>query len=377
MRKNFSVLIPDGESHLQIYVVNSLSQIKGLKIYVMSDTKYIPIRFSRYIHNFSYYPKTDDPKDWISNINLEIEKYKIDLVMPIFEDGIETLVKYKESIDPRKLCILPSYTDFEKARNKWLLTRHLSNTGIPFPKSFLYSPNTDFEVEQYTFPIIIKPSLSSGGGDGVLFFDNKEALKNYLANNKFESDQIVQEYVKGYDIGCSILCKSGTILAFTIQKATLLNTNPFKPLLGVEFVYDQRLFKTIENLMMSLKWNGVVHIDFKFDEINDTFKVLEINPRFWGSLDASMIAGVNFPYLYCLASLDEYFDVPDYKRVKYLNFKGLAKSIIKKKRLIFKLDFILNHTQVKYAVKDPVPVMLKYLLFSKNILASKFKAIGN
>lgn len=375
MAKSFSVLIPDGESHLQLYIINSLSHIKEVKIYIMSNTKYIPIRFSRYIHHFSYYPKTDDPRDWISNINSEIEKHKIDLVMPIFEDGIETLIKYKENLDLDKLCILPSYDDFEKAKNKWLLTRHLSDSDIPFPKSFLYSPNSDFEMDQYEFPIVIKPSAVSGGGDGVLFFNNKEDLNDYLVNNKFKADQIIQEYVKGYDIGCSVLCKSGAILAFTIQKATLLNTNPFKPLLGVEFVYEEELFKTIEKLMMSLNWNGVVHVDLKFDEINNTFKILEINPRFWGSLDASMIAGVNFPHLYCLASLNEHFNVPNYKHIKYLNLKGLAKSILKKKSLIFKFNFILNHTQVKYMVKDPIPVIFKYTLFFKNIISSKLKRI--
>ena len=303
---------------------------------------------------------------------MEIEKNKIDLVMPIFEDGIETIIKYKEYLDLNKLWI-PSYIDFEKARNKWLLSRHLLDSDIPFPKSFLYSPNTVLELEHYDFPIIIKPSITSGGGDGVFFFNNKEGLEGYLMNNKFEEDQIIQEYVKGYDIGCSALCKSGAILAFTIQKATLLNSNPFKPLLGVEFVYDEKLFKTIESLMMSLNWNGVMHVDLRFDEINNTFKILEINPRFWGSLDASMIAGVNFPYLYCLASFNEHFDIPNYKPIKYLNLKGVVKSILKKKSLLFKFDYILNSTQVKYMIKDPMPVIFKYFIFSKNIIVSKLR----
>ena len=39
-----------------------------------------------------------EEKDWVNNINIELEKFDIDLVMPIFEDGIQALTKYKNLI---------------------------------------------------------------------------------------------------------------------------------------------------------------------------------------------------------------------------------------------------------------------------------------
>jgi predicted ATP-grasp superfamily ATP-dependent carboligase len=373
MRKSFSVLIPDGESHLLIYVVNSLSQIKGIKIYVMANTKYLPIRFSRYLHHFSYYPKTNNPLDWISNINHEVEKNDIDLIMPIFEEGIEAIIKFKEKIDSTKLCLLSAYNDFQTANNKWLLAQHVVTNNISAPKSFLCTSTDSKNKTQFKFPVIVKPIVASGGGDGVFLFKKKEDLFNYIQGYKLADNLLVQEYVEGFDIGCSVLCKSGTILAFTMQKATLLNSNPFKPLLGVEFVYNKELFKTVEKLMQSLNWSGVAHIDLKFDIVTETFKLIEINPRFWGSLDASLSAGVNFPYLYCLASFDEHFHISNYKHIEYLNLKGFFKKLIKNKSLIFDFDFILNNTQLKYMFKDPLPTILKYSIFMKNILASGFK----
>ena len=67
------------------------------------------------------------------------------------------------------------------------------------------------------------------------------------------------------------------------------------------------------------------------------FKVIEINTRFWVSLDASLIAGVNFPYLYCLSSMESLFQKPQYNFVEYLNLKGLIKRIKQDMKFVFKI----------------------------------------
>ncbi|TDU34497.1 ATP-grasp domain-containing protein [Gelidibacter sediminis] len=368
-----SILVPDAESHLSIYVINSLSQIKDIKIFIMSNEKYTPLRYSRHIHHFSYYIKSEHALDWISNINIEIKTHQIDMIMPIFENGIETIIKYRNYLKTNKVCLLPSFKNFEIAKNKWLLSKHLLGNDIPSPRTILYSPQHTFNLEQFTFPIILKPILETGGGDGVYFFENSEAFQSHVLKTKIISDQIVQEYVKGYDIGCSVLCENGKILAFTIQKGTMLNSNPFRPLLGVKFVFEDDLYKTVEKLMKSLHWSGVAHIDLKYDAENKMFKVIEINPRFWGSLDASLMAGVNFPYLYCLASLNQRFDLPDYKHIDYLNLKGLAKSITKHKSLLFDFNFISKNTPMTLLLLDPFTTVIKYSLLIKNSVLNKIK----
>lgn len=333
------------------------------------------MRYSRHIYHFSYFPKTLDANNWIDNINKETEAHNIDLIMPICEHGIEMLLKHKDQLLFKdKLCLLPDYKCFMTANNKWNLVEHLSINNIPFPKTILFSKYDSLKFDHLSFPVIVKPILESGGGEGVHLFDSKEELQNYLLNNKqLVNKLIIQKYVTGYDIGCSVLCKSGSILAFTIQKATMANSKPFGPLLGAKFVYDEDLYKTIENLMKSLNWSGVSHIDLRYDMTTKEFKVIEINARYWGSLDASLIAGINFPNLYCLASLNKTFDSPEYRFIDYLNLKGLFKSFKKNIFLIFNFKFILSHTPVVYAIYDPLPTIVKYSTYSKNILAGKVK----
>jgi predicted ATP-grasp superfamily ATP-dependent carboligase len=44
-------------------------------------------------------------------------------------------------------------------------------------------------------------------------------------------------------------------------------------------------------------------VEFKIDSRDGTAKLLEVNPRFWGSLALAINTGVNFPYLLTLLAL--------------------------------------------------------------------------
>ena len=54
-----------------------------------------------------------------------------------------------------------------------------------------------------------------------------------------------------------------------------------------------------EKLIRELGWSGVANIDMRFDTPHQTPLVLELNGRYWFSLQGSLIAGINFPLLAC------------------------------------------------------------------------------
>ncbi|BAO74290.1 ATP-grasp enzyme-like protein [Winogradskyella sp. PG-2] len=339
----------------------------------MSNEMNNPMRYSKYIKTFSYYAKTSSDIDWINNINKELEKHDIEVIMPIFETGIRTLIKHKTKISQQdRLGLLPSLSNFDTALNKGLLAKHLDANNLPNPKTVSLSTELEFDnVNSLNFPVIIKPEEGFGGGQGIIKFNSKEELHHYFSNHDFEYINIVQEYIEGYDIDCSVLCKSGEILAFTIQKGNMTGKNQFSPQFGLSFLYEDELYRVVEKLMKSLKWNGVAHIDMRYDRKANLFKVIEVNARFWVSLDASLIAGVNFPYLYCLASKGHIFKIPQYSYISYINLKGVVKSIKKNITFIFKVNFILKHTPLQFALKDPLPMIYKFISRTRNILRSR------
>jgi predicted ATP-grasp superfamily ATP-dependent carboligase len=66
--------------------------------------------------------------------------------------------------------------------------------------------------------------------------------------------------------------------------------------IAAESVYDEKLKDVGKKLLDALSWHGVAMVEFKLDEADNQFKLMEINPKFWGSLDLAIAAGVDFPY---------------------------------------------------------------------------------
>jgi predicted ATP-grasp superfamily ATP-dependent carboligase len=68
------------------------------------------------------------------------------------------------------------------------------------------------------------------------------------------------------------------------------------PSVLARIVDDPVLEKLGLALLRSLNWNGVAMVEFKYSPDAGYF-LMEINPRLWGSLDLSIAAGADFPYL--------------------------------------------------------------------------------
>ena len=65
----------------------------------------------------------------------------------------------------------------------------------------------------------------------------------------------------------------------------------------VETVENPGLVRLTGKLLKSLDFFGIADIDFVIDKRDNQPKLMEINPRFWGSVQVAINAGVDFPYL--------------------------------------------------------------------------------
>ena len=50
-------------------------------------------------------------------------------------------------------------------------------------------------------------------------------------------------------------------------------------------------------LLSAMGWQGVAAVEFLVDQRDGIPKLMEVNPRFWGTLSLSILAGVDFPML--------------------------------------------------------------------------------
>lgn len=359
-----SVLIPDGESHFLNYIINCLAEIPKVLIYIMTDKKNVAIRYSRYVHHTSFYERLSD-LEWISNINNELEKYSIQVILPISERGIRALSLYRNHIrHPNRLGLLPDVSDLDITLNKWLLAKHLKDVGISHPESIFLSVSNnqpELQFDTLSFPIILKPTTQTGGGLGIHLFENKESLKLLSKKVDRTKDYVLQKYIRGIDFCCNIICENGDIFAHTIQQHTLHGNRKFAPQLGLQFVENATIHAMVRKLMKSLKWSGVANIDLRYDIENNAYYIIEVNPRFWGSVEGSMLAGINFPRLYVSSALGVKVEETSYDKMEYLNLKGLLSRIKSRPHYVFRWKQIWRQTPIRFVFRDAMFYLVRIL----------------
>jgi predicted ATP-grasp superfamily ATP-dependent carboligase len=132
---------------------------------------------------------------------------------------------------------------------------------------------------------------------------------------EMKHDPIVQEYIVGPEYGYSALFNEGKMRA-SFQHRRILSLNYMGGASALrEPTYVKKLEELGSRLLQVMKWHGPAMVEFKFDVQDKEFKLMEINPRFWGSLNLAVEAGIDFPYLYYkIASHGDCESVYDYRR---------------------------------------------------------------
>lgn len=269
---------------------------------------------------------------------------------------------------------LSSLQDFTIPSRKDLLADHLYRNGIPGPRTIPLTLDLLADKDSFSlnFPLLAKP-LKSGSGRGIVKFKDFESLATYFYDNGIQEAYILQEFVKGEDYGCNLLCQDGEIVAYTIQKGNLWNpSKPYSAQIGLDFIYDDKLYQTVKKLMKSLNWNGVADLDLLYDKENDVFNIVEINPRFWATLTAALMAGFNYPHLLILMALKKDIEPQRYEHMHYVNLLGLKQHCKKNVAFLFKPKFIWKNTPLKFRIIDPLPIAFRYILDTKEYISHKF-----
>lgn len=173
--------------------------------------------------------------------------------------------------------------------------------GIPCPETYLIDNPGDLSdiKADMSYPIIIKPTKGFGArgvglceSSGDLEAKSKEVYANY-------GPFLVQEYIPyGGEIGVYALfnfdCEPRAV---TVQRRVRSYPISGGPSTFRKSVKYPKLAEIAFDLLKILRWQGIAMVEFRVDPRDNSPKLMEVNPRFWGSLQLSILSGVDFPYL--------------------------------------------------------------------------------
>ncbi|MFA6148351.1 MAG: ATP-grasp domain-containing protein [bacterium] len=308
-----SVLLLDGLWNKTVAAVRSLGR-RGYRVSVGERTRFAPALFSRYCSRRFLYPSpATAPDAFLDALEKELRIGGYDVVLAM-EFGTQVLIaRNRGRFEGTTRFPFASAELAIRVQDKGELASFAASLGIECPATFRPEGPGDVRAlaDRVPYPLLIKPRLSSGGR-GIRRVESPAQLREeYPKVHSVHPFPILQEVLppggSALGVGALMNFSSAPRATFAYRR---LREYPVGggPSTLRESVSDEALCRTTERLLSALRWTGVAMAEFKVDPRDGRPKLLEVNPRFWGSLHHAILSGVDFPHLLCRMAIEG--DVP-------------------------------------------------------------------
>ncbi len=349
---NISVLLLDQHGHFSQNVAVCLGKVRGLRLHVLSDVPWPAVRSSRFVRSFHL---LSPRRDTAEQLNQACRATGAEVVLPVGEFGLHLLTRCRATL-PGNISLPPVATPEQLATvtDKFALAEQLAALGLPSVATVLFTTMTAAraEIDRLSFPVLLKP-VTGGAGLGIRRFETPDTLLPALATIP-PGSHIIQSFVPGRDVDCSVLCRDGKILAHTIQTSHQPRRDPYAVDTALRFLPHPAVLATVEKFLGAIRWNGVAHLDTREDARDGRIYIVDIAARYWETLTASLAAGVNFPLLACLAARNIPFDPPAFQPITFFAAKTPLRELITQWSPG-------SQTGLSFSLTDPAPRFMNLL----------------
>ncbi|MCK5055401.1 MAG: ATP-grasp domain-containing protein [Candidatus Aminicenantes bacterium] len=297
-----NILITDSDYKHALGAVRSLGR-ENHKIFVVARKKNSFCSKSKYCHKEIVLPGYTE-KSFKEELLTCLSSNNIDVLMPVGANSFKHLVPLKKEIEKNTAAKMVSVEDdkLNLCLSKERTYRYAQNINIPVPVSF-YPRNTG-EVpgisDRVTYPCVIKGKYDVGYNVVAYAHSPADLLEKYdrlcKRYNLFAGEQLplIQEYITGDGYGFFAVYNKGKC-GSTFQHHRLREMPPSGGYsVAAESAKNRSVHEYGKKLLSALNWHGVAMVEFKVNP-EGVPVLMEINPKFWGSLDLALEAGVNFP----------------------------------------------------------------------------------
>jgi len=286
-------LLPHVGSRKTFAVVNILQRVYNLPLLLFAEKDHrfqLPLIYGQRVHPL----RNTSPEDFERDLMPVLEQHRDETLvyLPVSEKA--TLFFYdllaRHSF-PNIQYLLPEKEAFLLTSDKARFQQYCEQYGFPVPRS--YEKDDLKHLEKNFRPVIAK--LKSGAGSvGMKYIDSVEQL-SALQQLDFNVYLVQERIISSEKVaGAFFLCQEGKTVAYYGHR----RLRTFPPEGGVTVfskAEDNPEAKQIgEALLAHLGWNGFAMIEFIQDNRTGEWKIIELNPRLWGSVLLSEFTGARF-----------------------------------------------------------------------------------
>jgi len=324
------VLVLDSDQRSALAVIRSLGA-RGVPVTAAERRARSLGGASRHAHSTAVYP---DP----ALAPADFQRWLIDwlgthpgtLVLPMTDLTLPLTLAVRDSLSTA--LPFPPLDSYQALSDKLLTAEAARQAGIAVPSTVSVSRAAPqpAALRVMRYPAVLKPQVSvlrTAAGvvkEAVRYVDSAAAIEEFLRTHPYADDApfLVQERVAGRGYGVFVLFDHGQPLGFFSH----LRLRERPPSGGVSVLsesapLDTELCERVARMFAARNWHGVAMAEFKLPEHGPPV-LIEVNGRFWGSLQLAIDSGVDFPWLLYRLARGESCEVPrDYavgRRLRWL-----------------------------------------------------------
>jgi len=294
------VLVTDEHYKHTLGVVRQLGSA-GSSVHLMAHSPDALACASRFCSRIIHVPEAG--VDALLHATLkQVRQESYDLLLPVGYKTTLALAQAREQFIPHVPLEIAEFSKIEAASDKYRMARLCEEIGVPAPRSFVPASETELRQidRELAGPYVIKPQKESPGRS-VLYARNEEELFDVYRKAFFFHAQsanelpILQEFIPGYGCGFFATYQYGVCKRIFMHRRIREYPASGGVSTCAESYYHPQLEEYGRRVLDALQWHGVAMAEFRFDTRQRTFKLIEVNPKLWGSLELALAADADFP----------------------------------------------------------------------------------
>ncbi len=291
------ILITTGGWQSALACVQSYGRA-GHEVHLFDPDPDVPLGRSRHCRQVVRAPRENETATYRSALLQTLAAGQYDLLVPSSDAVADIVARAQNEIPERTRIAIASAEQVAMAGNKRDTGRFAEAAGILTPETFY--PETRDEVvrlsERISYPCVAKRPVGTAN-DGVLICMSACELLAYFDAPESDGNwPIVQSFVDGDFYDATAVCDRGEVVGlfafYCPQSYYIGGTPPY-----AYSVTDPAFLAAARQVLEILAWHGAVDLDFLQDE-DGRYRLLEINPRFSGTVNMALKLGLDLPRAY-------------------------------------------------------------------------------
>lgn len=299
-------LVLDANQRSALAVTRSLGR-RGVPVLTADATQGALAGASRYSRHYLRHPSPiDEPSAFLAWLADAVAQHGVGYLQPVTEVTSQLILRHRDALPPGCQVPFPALDVVMSLTDKGTLLSRAAAAGIATPDTRFIDAPERFDPACVTrFPVVLKPRLSRvflGDrwiGTSVAVCRDRVTLQRLVRDRtEFrEHPFLLQEFIPGGGAGVFALYHHGNEVAHFAHRR--LREKP--PSGGVSVLSESitapaALLDASRRLLADARWHGVAMVEFRVTPEGAAY-LMEVNTRFWGSLQLAIDAGVDFPWL--------------------------------------------------------------------------------